>query len=159
MKKRTKKILITIGIVLVFVAGIAVDETLRYFLIDPPIVPEPDKPSTQVVIKGKPGTISIEDERFYKEFYECRIISTGQGEIEHNVIRPRSWYPQEPKRHFIGFGLATSLSNGQWLYGGFISYRYRMLRDISITLRYFVLANDMNSYDTGIQGGIEFGIK
>lgn len=159
MKTKTKRILIGIAVVIIFALGVAVDEAIRYHFFPQPTPPEPSKPSQQIVIEGKPGTITIEDEKFYNDFYSCIITSTGYGKIEHQVPRPTKWYPDKPKSHFIGFGPAIAISNGQFMYGGYISYRYRVIKDISIQIRPYVVANELGAYDVGIQAGVEFGIK
>lgn len=159
MKKKTKRIFIIIGIFFLIGLGVAIDEGVRYFFATPITPSEPDKPSQQIVIKGEPGTISIENEKFYNDMFRCIITSTGYGKIEYTLPRPTRWYPEEPKKHFLGFGLATSIADGEWLYGGFIQYRYRVIKDISIMMQYYAVANKTDHYDTGIKFGVEFGLK
>lgn len=159
MKTKSKILIAVVAIIIVLIigggTGFMIAKKIYY------VKPEPVKPghaTTVTVIDGEPGTITISDERFYNDMYQSTITSTGVGAIRQQVQRPDIW-KYLPKSHFIGFGAMVNVANGDFMYGGFIQYRYRVIKDISILLQYYLAMNESIKYDTGLKAGIEIGIK
>jgi hypothetical protein len=159
MKTKSKILIYVVAIIIVLIisggAGFMIAKKIYYVKPEPP---QPGKTTIVTVVEGEEGTITFVDEKFYSDMYTSTVISTGIGVVKQTVIRPDIW-KYSPKSHFIGFGAMVDVANGRFMYGGFIQYRYRVIKDISIMVQYFLAMNDAIQYDTGLKAGVEIGIK
>jgi len=159
VKTKSKILIAVVAIIIVLIigggTGFYIAKKIYYVK---PEAPKPGKTTIITVIKGEPGTITITDELFYNSMYTATITSTGYGKIRQEVMRPDSW-KSFPKSHFIGFGPMVNIVDGKLLYGGFLQYRYRVYKDISLFVQYYLSMNQNLQYDTGLKAGAEIGIK
>ena len=122
-----------------------------------PTPPDPDKPSVVTIIEGKPGSIVVSDELFYRDYFTALITATGKAKAEYKVNRPDRWRENKLK-HFIGIGPSLSITNNSVLYGGWMSYRYNFCDRFSVLAIGFVSAQ-ASYYDAGVKIGVEMGVR
>lgn len=159
MKTKIKILIAVVVIIIILIIGGGTGFYIAKNIYDvKPEPPKPGKTTVVTVVEGEPGTITIVNEKFYQDMYTSTIVSTGYGVVKQTVMRPDSW-KSYPKSHFIGFGPMINISDGRFLYGGFIQYRYRAYKDISLIIQYYLSMNQSLSYDTGLKAGVEIGLK
>jgi hypothetical protein len=156
MTTKTKIILLVLSAVLLLVIG----GVSGWLLTKNYYKPTPIKPgqSTVTIIRGEPGSIMVSNELFYNDYLTAEITSTGEGFAKYTLMRPERWM-YKPKNHFLGVGIMVGLVNSDFLYGGFILYRYRIINDFSIITELHLIMNKQYRYDAGLKFGVEFGIK